>query len=684
MITQNSCEIELLGSFCVRRDGALLQLPIRKCAGLLAVLALRPGALVSRERLCALLWSRSAPEQARASLRQALAQLRRDLGDRHAALIESQGDGLRLRPEGVWVDSAALESALDSGSAADLERVLALFRGDLLADLALDEAPFEDWRQVEGERLRRRTLQALGKWLGELVETGDVEPALALGERLLELDPIAEETHQAMIRLDIGRGALGSAMRRYQRCREALAAGLGVRPSAATEALLQRIRARPTIAAESPGPPLVAVLPFEGRSPESLPPYLILGFTEEVIRALARFRSLRIMAAQSSFAALEPGDTGRSRVDPREVGARLGARYLLAGSLASAGGRLRIGAELLDAASGHCLWSERYDAAAAEVFVAQDQIAQAVAAALAVRIDGERLRSAANKPLESLEAYDCWLRGLAQLRLGTPESLAEARAPFQRALSLDPGFARAYTGLSLTHFNEWSCVAWDRWDENERQAFAYAEQGARMDDGDHMTHLVLGRILLYRREFERAERHLARAESLNPNDADMLIQLALSDALLGFAERGIKRVPLALRLNPFHEDWYFAFAAGAHLLARRLDEAIGFALRAPQSATDMHACMACAYALQGMAREAERHREAFLDLFQRRITFGRAPAPGEPVRWLLHVNPIRRVEDRGFLLDGLARAGFKIPEASEAPETLARAVTDFGRPGPVP
>jgi TolB-like protein/DNA-binding winged helix-turn-helix (wHTH) protein len=661
MAPQHSIEIRLLGQLSLLRDCRVGRLSNRKASALLAVLALRPGALLPRERLCGLLWSRSAPEQARASLRQALAQLRRDLGHGGAELIEAEGDGVRLRADGVSSDTADLESALESGSPADLERVDELYRGDLLGDFVLDEALFEDWRQIEVERLRRRTLQALGRRLADLVETQDVEPALALGERLLELDPLAEETHHALIRLDIERGALGSAMRRYQRCREALTSGLGVRPSAATEALHQRIRARPVVGGEPGGPPLVAVLPFESRSTDPDQTYLALGFAEEMIRALSRFRSLRVMAAQSSFATLDPEGAGASRMNPREVGARLGARYILAGSLANCAGLLRIGAELLDAASGHCLWSERYDAAATQVFVAQDEIARAVAAALAVRIDGEQLRAAAQKPLESLAAYDCWLRGLAQLRQGTPESLLEARPLFQRALALDPRFARAYTGLSLTHFNEWSCVAWERWDENERHAYSYAEQGTRMDDGDHITHFVLGRILLYRRDFERAKRHLARAETLNPNDADMQIQLALSDACLGDAERGIARVPLAMRLNPFHDDWYFAFAAGAFLLARRLDEAIGFALRAPLAATDMHACLACAYALQGQSQEAERHREAFLGLFRQRITPGRSPGPDEPVRWLMHVNPIRRPEDQAFLLDGFFRAGFTLP-----------------------
>jgi DNA-binding SARP family transcriptional activator len=255
-----------------------------------------------------------------------LAQLRRDLGDAGTELVETDADSLRLRPEGVTVDTADLEAALDAASPAAMERAVRLYRGDLLADFSLSESPFEDWRQIEGERLRRRTLQVLGKWLAELVARGDVESALGLGERLLELDPVAEETHQALIRLDIERGALGSAMRLYQRCREALAAGLGVRPSAATEALHQRIRGRPVPAGEPGSPPLVAVLPFDSRAPDPGQAYLALGFAEEVIRVLSRFRSLRVMAAQSSFADLDPGVETVRRTDPREFGAKLGAR----------------------------------------------------------------------------------------------------------------------------------------------------------------------------------------------------------------------------------------------------------------------------------------------------------------------------------------------------------------------
>jgi len=659
MIKNNRLCIQMLGGLSAQKASRPIGLPTRKATALLAILALQPGTPVSRERLADLLWSRSAKEQARGSLRQALNQLRKALETEERPIIAANSVDVTLLTEHIDVDVADLEAALSEGPAAAIERAVPLYAGHFLEGFVLDEEPFDDWRRAEAERLRRQAFTAFRRLLEHYVETGDLEAAMALGDRVLLLDPASEETYQALMRLHIGRGALGSAMREYQRCRAALSSELGVSPSAATEALRRQIRAHPAPAEvlETEGPLLIAVLPFANLSEEPTQGYFAQGFAEDVIRELTRFCSVRVMAAHSSFAQLEP------RASPREIGERLGARYLLSGSVRRAVRSIRIGAELLDAETGHFLWSHRYDVALENLFATQDEIARAVASRLALRIDGERLRQAARKPLGNLEAYDCWLRGLACLRSGTPESLADARPFFQRALENDAGFARAYSGLSLTHFNEWSCTAWDRWNENERMAFEYARQGVAMDDSDHIVHFILGRVLLYRREFERAERHLDRAEALNPNDADMLAQLALSDAYLGRPERGVERVRLAMRLNPFHDDWYFAFAAGPYMFCRRLGEAIELGLKAPHVATDVHAWIAAAYAYIGRVAEARQHLAAFRRVFQQKITPGREPAPDEPARWLLHVNPFRRAEDARYLAEGLAKAGLLVPES---------------------
>lgn len=661
--------IRLLGDFAIVLDGAPVTLPTRKSAALLAILAMPPGAVITRERLAELLWSRSAEAQARGSLRQAVAQLRKALEDDFGTLIETVGPGLRLASPGVEVDAVTLEQALSAGSPADLKLAERLYRGEFLAGLAIEEAPFEDWRATEAERLRRGLLRGLQTLLARHVERGDLEVSLDLGERLVRLEPLAEETYQALMRLHLGRGALGPAMREYQRCRAALAAGLSVAPSAETEALRRAIRARPpTPAADRPSAreesefgvlPVLAVLPFSdtGETAEDAGRYyFVRGFSEDVVSALARFRSLRVISAQSSFAEAD------LQASPREIGEALGAHYLLVGSLGRGKERVRLSTELLDVRAGHLVWSDRHEVSTTRLPETRDAIARGVAAALAARIDGDLLRQSMRKPLDSLEVYDCWLRGMARLRLGTPESLVEGRPLFRRALELDPGFARAHSGLSLTYFNDWSCLAWQRWHEDERMAFEHARDGAALDETDHVTHFVLGRVLLYRREFARAEQHLDRAEALNPNDADMLAQLAIADAYLGRPERGSERIALAMRLNPYHDDWYFAYAVYPNFVARRLETAIAFGLKAPHVATDVTAYLASASAHLGQLEAARRHLASFRQMFRRNIIQGREPAAEEPMRWLLHVNPFSRIEDAQFWAEGLGRAGLVIPD----------------------
>lgn len=658
MSAGDEVRIRLLGGFALTRAGRPVVLPTRKAMALLAVLASRPGAAFSRERLADLLWARSAGAQARGSLRQALMQLRKPLEEGGAQpVIEASGESLRLVPARIALDVTEFEAALAEGTPEALGRAAALYADEFLAGFVLRETLFEQWRQLEAERLRRLAFAGMERLLRHRVERGETEGASALAERLLACDPASEETYQALIRLHLARGALGSAMREYERCKGALAAHLGVAPSPATEALRDEIRVRPRLAQASheAGPPLIAVLPFANLSDDPAQGYFAQGVTEDVIRELARFRPLRVMAAQSSFCAADP------QASPAQIGARLGARYLLWGSVRRGADSIRIGTELVDASSGYFLWTNRYDIRPGDIVAAQDEIARAVAATLAGRIDDARLREAARKPLADLAAYDCWLAGLARLRRGTAQSLAEARPLFQRALELEPAFARAWSGLSLTYFNEWSCLAWERWARSESMAFEYAQRAALMDESDPITHFILGRILLYRREFDRAERYLARAELLNPNDADILAQLAMSDVFLGEAARGVERARLAMRLNPFHDDWYFAFAAAPHLFAGQIETAIAYALKAPEVATDAHAYIAAAFGHLGEGEAAARHLALFEDAYRRNIGCGREPARGEVVRWLLHVNPFRRDEDRAFFLRGVAAAGLAVP-----------------------
>jgi len=247
------------------------------------------------------------------------------------------------------------------------------------------------------------------------------------------------------------------------------------------------------------------------------------------------------------------------------------------------------------------------------------------------------------------------------LRGGTAASDDEARGFFEQALALTPEFARAFSGISLSHFNDWSCQAWDRWDERERLAFSNAKKAVELDDDDHVTHMILARIHVYRREFEIGERHLEHAIGLNPNDTNMLMHACLAYAQLGEAERACELASNAFKLHPKHPDWYYAVAAFAQLIARRPEQSLRLALRAPDGLVDTRATLAAACIHLDDAAAARDHARRFLEHFRTKITPGREPERGEAARWLLRVNPLRREADAEYLLGALVRAGIDPP-----------------------
>jgi hypothetical protein len=314
---------------------------------------------------------------------------------------------------------------------------------------------------------------------------------------------------------------------------------------------------------------------------------------------------------------------------------------------------------LVEVSTGRQLWADRVDADLADLFGIQDRITRSVAGALSLRIDEAELASALRRPPESLEVYGLWVRGMALLRQGTRATDLEARALFERALARDPGFARAYTGLSLSHFNDWSCAAWDRWEDNARLSYEYAARAAALDGGDHVVHCILGRVLLYRREFERGREHLERAEALNASDPDVLAHLSIGFAYLGEPARGAALGEEARRLNP--APWYLVPLAANHLVARRPADALACLELNPDAFVDTRAKMAAAYAHAGDRARARECAARFRARYAEGIARGADHPASDPVSWFLRVNPFRRASDRAWLAEGLAAAGLPAP-----------------------
>lgn len=396
----------------------------------------------------------------------------------------------------------------------------------------------------------------------------------------------------------------------------------------------------------------IAVAPF--RQPPADPAHALLAnaFLEDVVAELARFPSFEVLAARTSFA-LTP-----EQLEPQALTTRYGVTHLLDSSVIAGDDVLHVQANLIETPEGRQLWSQKYAVPLRNIVAVQEDIAAHVANHLSTRINMARLARAKARPIASLEAYDCWLRGRDCLRRGSVLADAEARELFTRALSIDPTYARAYVGLSLSHFNEWSCQLWQDWEVNERLAFEYACKAAELDESDHVAQSVLGRIHMYRRNFGQARAHIDRALALSPNDADTLIQMAPWLAYQGESERGIAMVEKALRLNPLHDISYYVLGSMPYLFARRLREGLSLLEKAPPNMiVDQSAYMAAAYAHLDDLAMARKHVALFLETFREKITFGREPDADEPLRYLLHVNPFAQREDVAYLVEGLRKAG---------------------------
>lgn len=408
------------------------------------------------------------------------------------------------------------------------------------------------------------------------------------------------------------------------------------------------------MSSESPTRPVcVAVLPFENLSDHREDDYFSRGFVEDLITDLAHFRSLQVI---SSYTSSKVGAEARSVADAvRE----LDIDYLLRGHLRRVSDQIRLSAQLLDAVGGRIIWANHFDMPMDAIFEIQDEIVEQVVGAISTQIDKVLLAAARKKPLTSLAAYDCWLRGMNQMRLGTPEADLEARRIFKQALEIDPNYSRAYAGLSLSYFNVWSCQLWEKWEETGRKAYAYALEASRLDDTDHVVQMILGSILLYHRQFDQAEAHVDKSLALNANDADCLVQLSFNKTYLGKAAEGEKLFQKAMRLNPYRNIWYYPYGALTLFCQRRYDPFIEMALKAPLTDVwiDLPVFLAVAYYHTDRPREAAGYLDIFIQTFAEKITAGRPPRPDEMVAWLKQANPFKFEDDSQHFIQGVMAAG---------------------------
>jgi TolB-like protein len=398
-----------------------------------------------------------------------------------------------------------------------------------------------------------------------------------------------------------------------------------------------------------PDRPSIAVLPFVNLSGDPAQEYFVDGVVEDIISALSRMSWLFVIARNSSF-------TYRGRtVDVKQVGRELGVRYVLEGSLRKSANRVRITGQLVDAPTAANLWSERFEGTIGDIFELQDQLARSVVGAIALQLERAEIERAQRKPTESLDAYDYYLRGMANLHRGTRAAIEDALPLFYKAVQFDPTFASAHGMAAWCHF--WRKV--NGWMTNHGQEIAEGARLARLavefgkDDavalarGGHALAHLAG-------DLDAGAALIDRALVLNPNLAAAWFLGGFVRVWRGDADGAIEHFEHAMRLSPLDPEMYRMQAgmAAAHLFAGRFDIASSWAEKAFRDLPGflmVVGVIAASHALAGRTDEARRAMDHLrqLDSTLRISTIK---------DWL----PIRRPEDLAAFADGLRKAG--LPE----------------------
>jgi TolB-like protein/Tfp pilus assembly protein PilF len=546
--------LTLFGGFSLAgADGAEIPLKSQKAKALLAYLALPPGKTRSREEIMALLWSDRGEAQARASLRQVLTGLRKDLGEEAVAALRITDEAVSLDPKRVTVENG------DAGE-------------ELLAGFHLHDPAFEDW--LRDERLRLENETALG---GQ-----SASPPL-------------------------------------------------------------------------PDKPSIAVLPFVNMSGDPEQEYFSDGITGDIITELARFRSLFVIGNVSSFH--YKGQSPKIQ----DVGRALGVAYVVEGSVRKAGNRVRITAQLVEAATGHHIWAERYDRELEDIFAVQDEVTGSIVSTLAGHLEEIGRRRAMDKRTEDLAAYDYVLLGEGAEREWTQDDILQARALFQQAIDRDPGNARAHASMARTYLDE----LWSDWstapETAGEQAFGWAQKAVALDELDSRARVNLAVAYYWAKSnFEAAQVQFSKALELNSNDADAYCLQGWCHVLAGEGEQAIACTDRAMRLSPF--DIYECYLAQffAHYTAERYEDALSALGRIPDPEYKIEALRAACYAQLGRDAEARQAMANFMAEAAEAIADWPGEDPQAWRRYWANSCPFQHADDLERLLDGFRKAGLPV------------------------
>jgi TolB-like protein len=401
---------------------------------------------------------------------------------------------------------------------------------------------------------------------------------------------------------------------------------------------------RPTL--PLPDRPAIAVLPFTNMTDDPAQDYFSDGISEDIITALSKLRWFFVIARNSSF--IYKGKT----VHLKQIGDELGVGYVVEGSVRKVGERVRITAQLNDVATGSHVWAERYDRDFADVFAVQDEITEAIVAAIEPQLYAAENFRGRRKPPDSMDAWDLVMRALSHYWRVTRQDNVVAQALLEKATALDPNYGQALGVLATSHTFS-AHMGW----EDMAVATPIAERAAAVailaDSEDPWAHLALGSVYLFARRFDDSLAEFEAALGLNPNFSLAQGYHGLALAYCGRWEEAARAAQRALRLSPRDPlaAIYCGIAAYANYVGRNYEEAMRLAREGIRQRGDFVGAHRVLTAAASMAGQVDMAQAALQEL--RRVQ------PNISLDWIAKKMPIEQDAERQHYLEGFRRAGLE-------------------------
>ena len=647
----------LLGPVIIEIDGTSVVIASKKARASLGYLVQRGGTVVARSTITGLLWSERGEEQARASLRQTLSELRAALANASPPPISANNESVTWATEAAWIDTQEFEKALVSPDDDVLRNSVRLCRGEFMEGLSVDDSAFEQWLASERERFRQLACAVHTRLMARAEADKDFEAALNHGLKLVSLDPLREQAHRTIMRLYTAQGRHDAALAQYERCKGELSSQLGVQPEPETEQLARAIKTSrrdgpiKAQAPTSPAPALpektsIAVLPFTNLTSDREQGFFADGVTEDIIGALSRVQELFVISRMSSF--VYKGRAIRAEDAARE----LGVGYILEGSVRVAGNRVRVSAQLINGLSGGHVWAERFEGEIDDIFAVQDEITRSIALALQVKLtQGESARLWEGQT-KNLAAWENMVLAREAFQRFTTTDNVMARQLLEKALLIDPTYTGAMALLGISYYWDARYSLSVNKDISLRLAEACVEKILAFNPEIASAYTLRGTIAYTRDHYDEAIRLGEKAVEVAPSDSlalGFLGQFYLYAGELGKAAIAIKA---AMRHSPHTEHWMVYYDMIANLWMENFVAALDSAKLYLQQAPDEpygYAYLAVIYGFQGQKDSAART-----------VALLREKAPAFSVKNIIHSQRYKEREKLDRIVNVLREAG--LPE----------------------